>query len=544
MPAGESFIPAFNFHEHVVALWSGTAAYDTAMTILMGALVAIACGWIGCYLILQGMALIGDAISHTVLLGIVVAFLMTGQVSGIAIFVAAAITGLGTTLCIDGLHRSSRLKEDAAIGIVFTSLFALGVVLLNTFASRAHIDTQHVLYGNLEFVTSGESVSILGWAVPVAIRDMAGLALLLLVLIVAFYKELLVTAFDSQLAASMGLRPAVVRHGMLAILSLTVVGAFNSVGAILVVGMLIAPAATAYLLCSRLQSMLVLSAIAGTLAAVVGFHIAYWLSVSAAGAIVCTACGLFALSMLFSPQQGVVASAVRQLRRRLRVNQENMVRQLLKSSAEGRQTAVDVAQLSAALRVSRPVLEWCLQSLTRRGWIDLERNGARRVSLTARGLAQAERLDRAHRLWETFLVDTVGLPSDHVHLDAEVVEHALSEQLVERLDDELGHPDIDPHGSPIPRSAVSDLAPGTFALSKLRVGDRGRLVALAETPGATAPGGTPAPEAITSLGLTLGGEIRVVERDIQAGTWTIEAADRRRIAIPHTAADALLVQCE
>jgi ABC-type Mn2+/Zn2+ transport system permease subunit/Mn-dependent DtxR family transcriptional regulator len=514
------------------------------MTILMGALVAVACAWIGCYLILQGMALIGDAISHTVLLGIVLAFLITGQVSGPAIFVAAAITGVGTTLLIDGVHRASRLKEDAATGIVFTSLFALGVVLLSTFASRAHIDTQHVLYGNLEFVTSGESVSLVGRPVPVALCQMAGIAALLLVLIVLFYKELLIAAFDPQLAASLGLRPALVRYGMLAILSLTLVGAFSSVGAILVVGMLIAPAATAYLLTSRLSAMFVLSAAAGALSAIVGYHVGYWLSVSAAGAIVCTACGFFIVALLFSPRQGLVAAAVRRLRRRLRTSQENIIRQLLKSSADRQATAVPAAEIAASLAVSRPLFAWSVRSLDRRGWIDIVHDGVRRLRLTPSGLAQAQRLDRAHRLWETYLVDQIGLPSDHVHPDAEVLEHALTEPFIERLDDALGHPDVDPHGAPIPRSSVSDVAPGVFTLSKLRVGDRGRLAGMAQSGAVISQAERPPADVLATLGLPLGGEIRVADRDLAAGSWTIEVEGSRRVTLPHDAADALLVQVE
>src|SRR5579864_7441755 len=165
MPDSASFIPPFDFHEHVLARWSGPELHDTLMTVGMGFLVAAVCGWIGCYLILQGMALLGDAISHTVLLGIVVAFLVTPpawQVTGAAMFVGAMIAGLVTTVLIEALHSTSRVKEDAAIGIVFTSLFALGVVLLSAFAGKAHIDTQHVLYGNLELVASGETVALAG----------------------------------------------------------------------------------------------------------------------------------------------------------------------------------------------------------------------------------------------------------------------------------------------------------------------------------------------------------------------------------------------
>ncbi|MGQ0637601.1 MAG: metal ABC transporter permease [Planctomycetaceae bacterium] len=526
-----------------MALWTGPAAYDTAITILMGVLVAVACALIGCYLILQGLALIGDAISHTVLLGIVLAFLITGQVTGPAIFVAAAITGVGTSLLIDGLHRASRLKEDAATGIVFTSLFALGVVLLSTFASRAHIDTQHVLYGNLEFVTSGPGVALFERNVPVVVCQMAGIVALLLALIVVFYKELLIAAFDPQLAASLGLRPSLVRYGMLAILSLTVVGAFSSVGAVLVVGMVVAPAATAYLLTARLPPMFIVASAVGAISAVVGYHLAYWLSVSAAGAIVCVACGLFGLSLLFSPQQGIVAGAARRLRRRLRISQENIVRQLLKLSADRQATVVPAAELAAQLQISRLLFDWSIWSLTHRGWIGAVPGADRHLQLTPRGLVQAQRLDRAHRLWETYLVDQIGLPSDHVHPDAEVVEHALTEQLVERLDDALGHPDVDPHGAPIPRSSVSDLVPGVFTLSKLRVGDRGRVAGLAQTAAFGSPAEKPPADLLATFGLPLGGEIKLTERDVAAGTWTIEIGSNR-VTLPHDVADALLVQVE
>src|SRR5436190_10930320 len=175
MPDGTSFIPPFDFHEHVLARWSGLELHDTVMTVGMGFLVAAVCGWIGCYLILQGMALLGDAISHTVLLGIVIAFLATGQVSGLAMLVGATLTGLLTTVLIEALHSTSRVKEDAAIGIVFTSLFALGVVLLSAFAGKAHIDTQHVLFGQLE-VSSGENMVLGGRDFPVALVKMAAVA--------------------------------------------------------------------------------------------------------------------------------------------------------------------------------------------------------------------------------------------------------------------------------------------------------------------------------------------------------------------------------
>ena len=480
MPDSLSFIPPFDFYEHVLARWSAGEIHDTAVTVAMGILVSVACGWIGCYLILQGMALVGDAISHTVLLGIVVAFLLTGEVGGFAMLIGAVLTGLITTVLIESLHATCRIKEDAAIGIVFTSLFALGVVLLNTFAGAAHIDTQHILYGNLELVASEPGVRVGGIDIPAAVWQMAFVAAIVLAMIIAFYKELLVVSFDPQLAAALGLWPRLVRYGMMAVLSLTVVAAFNSVGAILVVAMLIAPAATAYLLTRRLPMMMFLSAVVGVISSLLGYHAAYWLSVSAAGAMVSVACGLFSLAFLFAPDQGLVATALRRLRLRMRMSQENIVRHMLKLAAGKPQVAVESRWIADSMQIAGMHFQAAVRALTHRGWVEPVPESRSALRLTPRGEAQAERLDRAHRLWETFLVEKVGLPSDHVHPTAETVEHVLSEQLVERVDDMLGHPVTDPHGSPIPRSPVADGTAGNYTLSKLRVGDRARVVGLVD----------------------------------------------------------------
>jgi len=541
MADGIPFIPPFDFHEHVVARWTGIEAHDTFCTVLMGALVAIACGWIGCYLILQGMALLGDAISHTVLLGIVVAFLWTGQVAGWATFIGAAVTGMLTALLVEGLHSTSRVKEDAAIGIVFTSLFALGVVLLGVFAGSAHIDTQHVLYGNLELVALGESVQVAGTTVPIAVCQMAVIAAVLMGLIVAFYKELLVVSFDPQLAVSLGLRTWLIRYGMMAVLSLTVVGAFSSVGAVLVVAMLIAPAATAYLLTRRLPMMFLISAAVGVVSSLIGYHIAYWLSVSAAGAMVSVACTLFGAAFFFAPEQGLVAAALRRLRLRMRMHQENILRHLLKPGA----TTEGAERLAGALGISRLAARWGVASLQRRGWVAAVAGNGAALELTSRGRNQAERLDRAHRLWETYLVQQVGLASDHVHPAAEQVEHLLSEQLFENVDDVLGHPTIDPHGSPIPRSLIADRGPGTFTLSKLRVGDRARVVGLQDAPqGLVAALTEPDHSAteVVELGLTLGQELTVVERFSEPASWRVSLSSGEFRDISHRLADVVLVQ--
>jgi ABC-type Mn2+/Zn2+ transport system permease subunit/Mn-dependent DtxR family transcriptional regulator len=545
MPDSIQFVPPFSLRDHVLERWYGDQIYDTGMTVLMGFLVAAVCGWIGCYLILQGMALLGDAISHTVLLGIVLVFLLGGSAGGAAMFLGAAATGLVTTVLVEALHSTSRIKEDAAIGIVFTTLFALGVALLGIFASRAHIDTGHVLYGNLEFVANSPAYRLGRFKVAVPVAQMALVAAFVAALILLFYKELLVVSFDSQLAASLGLRPRVVRYAMMAVLSIAVVGSFKSVGAILVVAMLIAPAATAYLLTRRLAVMFLLSACHGALSSLVGYHIAFWLEVSTAGAMVSVACGLFSLAFLFSPEQGLVAAAVRRLRLRLRMHQENIVRHLLKVGAITGGSPVSVGRLPTTLAVSRLSVAWAVAALKRRAWIESVTGMPEGLQLTARGRIQAERLDRAHRLWETYLVEQVGLASDHVHPTAEEVEHLLSEKFVETVDDALGHPSADPHGSPIPRSPIADWSPGVFSLSKLRVGDRAQIVGLTEsTSGLAAALTEPDRSAreVVGLGLTLGQILTVENHATQPPVWKVTLADGQTRDVPHRLADQILVQ--
>lgn len=319
-------IPPFDFDAHILGPWATSdIAAGTAWTILAGALVAISCGLLGCFLIVQGMALIGDAISHTVLLGIVVAFLLTGQVTGVAVFVGAVISGILTSFLIEFVHRSSRVKQDAAIGIVFSSLFALGVILLTTLATHAHIDADCVLFGKLDIVLF-EQTTLLGFSLPTTVLQLSLVTLLTVVLIALFYKELLTAGFDPQLAAILGMRPRWVQYGLTAMLSLTVVSSFTAVGAILVVAMMIAPPATAYLLTDRLPVMLWLTTGLGVVAAVLGAHVAFWLNASTAAAMVCVACSLFAVAFLFSPRQGVITGLWQ--RRQLSLGQHGNQRQL------------------------------------------------------------------------------------------------------------------------------------------------------------------------------------------------------------------------
>jgi manganese/zinc/iron transport system permease protein len=293
-------IPIFDLQRVIVQPWT----LDFSITIwivLMGFFVTAACGLVGNYLLLRRMALVGDAISHSILPGLVVAFMIFKTSATWVAFGGALVAGMLTVLIIEFIHRQSRVKPDAAICIAFTTLFAFGVVLMSMLESTGsfHIDAECVLYGEIAFVPLEPPAVWNGFVLgpPSALRMVLVLAAVVLVIVV-FYKELLVTSFDSGLAKSLGMRTRNWHYGLMAALALVVVSAFESVGAILAVAMLIVPPMFAAQLSDRLPARLGLTILHAALSAILGFHLSVWLNCSAAGAMVVAAALLFVTAWL------------------------------------------------------------------------------------------------------------------------------------------------------------------------------------------------------------------------------------------------------
>ena len=307
-----NFIPTFDFQKVIVAPWTTDLA-SYGWIALMGFFVATACGLVGNYLILRRMALVGDAISHSVLPGLVIAYLLAGSRHSLIMFVGALIAGLVTTILIELIHKKSRVKQDAAIGITFSSLFALGVILVSQYASKVDLDQECVLYGEIGSIPLDLPYVQLGSLVlgPPTMVRMAVVALLVSVLIAVFYKELLVSSFDPALAFAMGINATVVHYSLMSMLSVVVVSAFESVGAILVIAMLILPGATASLLSSRLPFMFALTVCHAACSSILGVHLALWLECSIAGAMVVMGAVLFTLAWVFSPTRGLLVCWMR-----------------------------------------------------------------------------------------------------------------------------------------------------------------------------------------------------------------------------------------
>jgi manganese/zinc/iron transport system permease protein len=409
-------------------------------TIAVGVVANVGCALVGTYLVLRRMSLLGDAISHAVLPGIVLAIILTGRVEGWPILAGAMLVGIITALAAQGLQALGGVSEDSSLGVVYTSLFALGVVMLQVFAPHGHIDTECILYGAID-VAGLSPVRWLGIAWPRALFKLLPVLGIVLVFIVTAWKELKIVSFDAALARAMGMPALAIHLALMGVIAMVTVASFESVGSILVVPMLIAPAATARLLSDRLSITLVLAAAAASLAAILGYLAAYAWNTSVAG-MMATVAGLqLGLAVLFSPWHGLVSRWLRNLSLAVKIAAEDLVARLYRAEERGtKQPARNEATGWLLPLLASARVRW-------KGWTT--RDGDE-WKLTTRGRQQAQSIVRAHRLWESYLAANFDLAADHLHAPAERMEHFLTADLQQQLASELAGRAIDPHGSPIP----------------------------------------------------------------------------------------------
>ena len=471
-----------------LSVWEGI---DTWIAIT-GALAAMACALPGTWLVLRRQSLLGDALSHAVLPGIVLAYLgmswmeeigwladpsHVSSATGIgrvaegmslvarrqgALFIGAALSGVVAALLSELVQRWGRVERSAALGVVFTSMFALGLLLIRLFADRAHLDPGCVLYGNLE-TTAFDTIG--GTMIPQAVVVNAGMLLLNGLLILLFFKELCLNTFDPELGAAQGLKPGWVSLGLMSLTAATVVAAFESVGAILVIAMLIVPGATARMLTDRLPAMLGLSVIVAACGAVLGHVFALTLpamvykygfgldqrvmDASSAGMMAVTTFGLFMMAVIASPRHGLGRVWLDRLRLQLRIAREDLLGGLYRREEAAVGNPSTSPQQSNAPRTN--VLQWFARnSLIRQGLIQVDPTGD---TLTSTGTTEARNLVRSHRLWESYMARHFDLPDDHLHATAEDVEHFLGPELQAELAAELDQPTTDPHGKTIPHGS-------------------------------------------------------------------------------------------
>ncbi len=409
--------------------------YDYAQrALLASSVVGITCGILGCFVVLRRMALIGDALSHAILPGVVVGFMLFGH-NSLAIFAGAVVAGLITSVIITWIQRNSITKDDASIGIVFTAMFALGIIGISWLTKKdgVHLDMKDFLFGNVLGVSDSDL-----WLTGI-------IGVYVLVCIVLFFKYFFITTFDPLIALTMGISVAVVHYFLMFLLSLTIVASLQSVGVILVVAMLIIPSSTAYLLTSKLEWMLVISAIVGLISATSGFLVAVWLEITPGPTMTLMASAIFALSLLFSPKRGYIMKEVTKFRKKYMADQQDILKLIHKLSEAGQLTML---QLQTVAPYSGWFLKWHLKHLQKHNHLELKGD---HIKLTAQGKHEADVLIRAHRVWESYLVNKMNVPAELIHASAETMEHILPKEFVDKIEHDLGYPESDPHGSPIPK---------------------------------------------------------------------------------------------
>lgn len=432
---------------------SGMSRTLALRTMAVSVTTNVLCALVGVYLVLRKQSLLGDAISHSVLPGLVIVVVLTGRLDSPWLLVAALITGVATAALAQGLHDWGGVAEDSSLGVVYTSLFALGVVLIRLFASGSHIDVDCVLSGSLE--TSAlqvEPLPLLGWQVPRAMFLLLTMLAVVLAFITLAWKELKLITFDPALAAAIGLPVLAINYLLMGITAGVTVASFEAVGAILVTPMIVVPAAAARLLCDRLWTTLATAAVLGAIAAVGGYLAAYALGANVAGMTAAVAGLELALAVLLAPQYGLLGKWFRNLQLAVRIAAEDLVAGLYR--LEERQAgSVAEADSSVSPRPTRRSL--LLNLLARRrcfaqGWILAPMNSSVPAQLSPQGRTAAQQIVRAHRLWESYLDQHFQLPTDHLHEPAEEVEHYLDEQLQDELATALDGRRLDPHGKQIP----------------------------------------------------------------------------------------------
>lgn len=424
-----------------------------APPLLAAILSSVLCGLLGNWLVLRRLSLLGDAISHSVLPGIVAAFLLTGSRSPLPMFLGALVAGGLTTALSAAVRRFARVDGGAAMGVVFASLFALGVLLIEQAAARqVDLDPDCVLYGSLEtlfWFPPADRWELLHPStlarLPTPILTLAAVTAFAVAVTTLLRKELALTSFDPELAAALGFRPGLVHAILMLLVALATVASFEAVGSILVVAMLTCPAASARLWTDRLRVQITLSVLFALIMSIGGYIAAAtaprWLGTSDALNIAGTISVMGGLALvasaIASPSHGVVAAAWRRRALALQVAREDLLGLLYRLSETG-EASVGEARLGEWGGSSREGLRAAIANgeATREG--DL-------VRLTEAGREAARAIVRRHRLWEGYLADELQLPIDHVHATAERLEH-----YAEAVPPERAGVTRDPHGKPIP----------------------------------------------------------------------------------------------
>lgn len=409
----------------------------TLGTVVLGAAAAV----VGSFAFLRKRSLVGDAVAHAILPGIVLAYVIGESKHPLVLITGALISGWLALLSIDYLTSKTKLKTDAVIGLVLSVFFGLGIFLLTAVQHSGRADQAGLdkfLFGKAASMTQDD------------VTAFAGLSVLLIILVVIFYKSFKIIAFNRDYALTLGLPVRLAEFVLSTLTVLAITTGIQAVGVVLIAALLITPAAAARSWTDRLVVMLFIAAGLGALGGIVGSFISYSAPRMPTGPWIVMALSFFTLfSLLFAPQRGVFAKLYRQRQNRLKIITENLLKALyvVGERDENPGKTIDKKALFDYRPFSEREFQLAQRKLKQR-YLVIARDETLR--LTEPGLVEAARVVRLHRLWEMYLTQRMNLKSDHIHPNAETVEHIITPELEAELIKELDRPDKDPHESVIP----------------------------------------------------------------------------------------------
>ena len=424
--------------------------------VIGGILSAVACALPGNFLVLRKMSMMGDAISHAVLPGLAIAFVLSGSRSGLPMFIGAALVGLLTALFTQWITHFGKVEESASMGVVFTTLFAIGLIGIVRAADHVDLDPRCVLYGAIELVPL-DTLLLGNHEIPRVVFVLGLVLLMNIAFTVVFLKELRISAFDPDLATTLGINAKVMHYALMTVVAITTVACFESVGSILVIAMLIVPPATACLLTDRLGIMILLSTCIAIACAVTGHAGAIiapgWvgyegMSTNTSGMMAVVSGVFFLIALLLAPRHGIVSKVVTQWQLGVSILREDILGLVYRLEEHGEGQAAIAPdflwEVMGAGLFSRYLAMW---SLVRSGYL-MRAEG--KYHVTPAGRERARGLVRSHRLWESYLHRHLDLRDDHLHPAAARLEHVTDSEMRRRLAERAEQPKTDPHGRVIP----------------------------------------------------------------------------------------------
>lgn len=420
--------------------------------LIASTMVGLTCGALGAFIVLRNMSMIGDALSHAILPGVVLAFVLLGY-NTLGFFFGSVAAGLLSAVIITWIQQNVKTKNDAAIGIVFTAMFSIGVIGISSISrTGVHLDLKDFLFGNVLGVSNEDLIMT------------AVVMVMVIFSIILLYRYLFASTFQPTIASTMGIPVKLMHYYLMLLLSFSVVAAMQTVGVILVVAMLITPASTALLLTDRLPRVLVTASIIGFLVSITGLVLSILYEMPPGPAIAVTATAVYLLVALFTPGNGYLAKWIRKYKQQQKIVIEDILKETFKMSFSAK---TDTKMLSEKLDISAGRLNRFMRQMANQKL--LKKDSENTIILTETGINEANKLIRAHRLWESYLVTEMGMDINQIHPEAERYEHLLTSEQVDEVDKRLGYPALDPHGAPIPSKEKLP----QLALTKLLVSDRG-----------------------------------------------------------------------